>query len=93
MRTLQQPLFTPETEWVPPDRLPDLSSHSEIAIDTELHGLQIYRDDICLIQICDDNKNVCLIKPEPKKVPRNLSFPFKKCKNRVFCGLKTRRID
>ena len=35
MRTLQQPLFTPETEWVPPERLPDLSSHSEIAIDLE----------------------------------------------------------
>ena len=35
MRTLQQPLFTPETEWVPPDFLPDLSSHSEIAIDLE----------------------------------------------------------
>ena len=35
MRTLQQPLFTPETEWVPPERLPDLSSHNEIAIDLE----------------------------------------------------------
>jgi DNA polymerase I-like protein with 3'-5' exonuclease and polymerase domains len=35
VRTLQQPLFTPETEWVPPDRLPDLSSYSEIAIDLE----------------------------------------------------------
>jgi len=35
LRTLQQPLFTPETEWVPPDRLPDLSSHKEIAIDLE----------------------------------------------------------
>ena len=35
MRTLQQPLFTPETEWVPPERLPDLSSYSEIAIDLE----------------------------------------------------------
>jgi DNA polymerase I-like protein with 3'-5' exonuclease and polymerase domains len=35
LRTLQQPLFTPETEWVPPDRLPDLSSHAEIAIDLE----------------------------------------------------------
>jgi len=35
VRTLQQPLFTPETEWVPPDRLPDLSSHAEIAIDLE----------------------------------------------------------
>jgi DNA polymerase I-like protein with 3'-5' exonuclease and polymerase domains len=35
MRTLQQPLFTPETEWVPPERLPDLSQHKEIAIDLE----------------------------------------------------------
>jgi DNA polymerase I-like protein with 3'-5' exonuclease and polymerase domains len=35
LRTLQQPLFTPETEWVPPDRLPDLSNHAEIAIDLE----------------------------------------------------------
>jgi len=35
LRTLQQPLFTPETEWVPPDRLPNLSSYSEIAIDLE----------------------------------------------------------
>jgi DNA polymerase I-like protein with 3'-5' exonuclease and polymerase domains len=35
LRTLQQPLFTPETEWVPPDRLPDLSGHLEIAIDLE----------------------------------------------------------
>jgi DNA polymerase I-like protein with 3'-5' exonuclease and polymerase domains len=35
LRTLQQPLFTPETEWVPPDRLPDLSSYKEIAIDLE----------------------------------------------------------
>ena len=35
MRTLQQPLFTPDTEWVPPDKLPDLSDHLEIAIDLE----------------------------------------------------------
>jgi len=35
LRTLQQPLFTPEKEWVPPERLPDLSSHSEVAIDLE----------------------------------------------------------
>ena len=35
MRTLQQPLFTPDTEWVPPDKLPDLSGHIEIAIDLE----------------------------------------------------------
>ena len=32
---------------------------SEIAIDTELHGLKLYRDEICLVQICDDKKK-CL---------------------------------
>tara|TARA_A100001388_G_scaffold209805_1_gene160261 strand:+ start:1031 stop:2887 length:1857 start_codon:yes stop_codon:yes gene_type:complete len=35
MRPLQAPMFTPETEWVPPTNLPDLSQHKEIAIDLE----------------------------------------------------------
>jgi DNA polymerase I-like protein with 3'-5' exonuclease and polymerase domains len=35
MRPLQAPMFSPETEWVPPIRLPDLSQHKEIAIDLE----------------------------------------------------------
>ena len=35
MRPLQSPMFTPETEWVPPTNLPDLSQHKEIAIDLE----------------------------------------------------------
>jgi len=35
MRPLQTPMFTPETEWVPPVTLPDLSQHKEIAIDLE----------------------------------------------------------
>ena len=47
-------------------------SENEIAVDTELHGLQLYRDEICLIQICDDKKNVSLIKPSNKKTPPNL---------------------
>ena len=44
----------------------------EIAIDTELHGLRLYRDEVCLVQICDDKKNVCLVKPELKQIPPNL---------------------
>lgn len=44
----------------------------EIAIDTELHGLRLYRDEVCLIQICDDKKNVSLIKPTAKQLPPNL---------------------
>ena len=44
----------------------------EIAIDTELHGLRLYRDEICLIQICDDKNNVSLVKPKQKIIPPNL---------------------
>ena len=45
---------------------------SEIAIDAELHGLKLYRDEICLVQICDDKKNVCLVRPNPEIIPTNL---------------------
>ena len=45
---------------------------SEIAIDTELHGLKLYRDEICLVQICDDKKNVCLVRPNSETIPTNL---------------------
>ena len=44
----------------------------EIAIDAELHGLKLYRDEICLVQICDDKKNVCLVRPNPEIIPTNL---------------------
>jgi len=47
-------------------------NETEIAIDTELHGLNLFRDDICLVQICDDKKNVCLIKPDKRNIPPNL---------------------
>ena len=35
MRSTQIPLFAPETEWVQPEELKDLSHYSEIAIDLE----------------------------------------------------------
>ena len=42
-----------------PDNLLELYlSKKEIAIDSEFHGLRLYRDEVCLIQICDDKKNV-----------------------------------
>jgi DNA polymerase I-like protein with 3'-5' exonuclease and polymerase domains len=34
-RTIQPPLFAPETEWVMPDELKDLTGYKEIAIDLE----------------------------------------------------------
>ena len=30
-----KPIFKPQTEWLPPQDFPDLSSYSEIAIDLE----------------------------------------------------------
>lgn len=47
-------------------------SRQRIAVDTELHGLNLQRDQICLVQMCDEQGNVCLIKPEPGKAPRNM---------------------
>ena len=32
---IQQPLFKPQTEWIPPEEFPDLSKYDEIAIDLE----------------------------------------------------------
>ena len=41
-----------------------------IAVDTELHGLKMNRDDICLIQLGDDARNVTLIRPNHPKTPK-----------------------
>ena len=32
---IQKPLFSPQTEWIPPQDFPDLSDHPEISIDLE----------------------------------------------------------
>ncbi len=32
---IQKPMFSPPTEWLPPENFPDLSNHKEIAIDLE----------------------------------------------------------
>jgi len=60
------------TSDIPDDLIESYLSSTEIAIDTELHGLRLYRDDVCLVQICDDKNNVSLIKPENNKIPPNL---------------------
>ena len=36
----------------------------KIAVDTELHGLTMNRDQICLVQLCDQEEHVCLVRPE-----------------------------
>ena len=56
-----------------PDKLIEsYMKESEIAVDTELQGLRLFRDEVCLVQICDDKNNVCLIKPENNQKTTNL---------------------
>ncbi len=62
-------VITPD---IPDKLLESYLLESEIAIDTELHGLRLLRDEVCLVQICDDKKNVCLIKPNKNQTPPNL---------------------
>ncbi|MDH5751157.1 MAG: 3'-5' exonuclease [Deltaproteobacteria bacterium] len=57
---------------IPDDLLKVYLEQSEIAVDTELQGLQLRRDNICLVQICDRNQQVCLIKPKAPNAPPNL---------------------
>ena len=37
MRTIQTPLFTPETEWVMPEEIKNLKGAKEIAVDLETY--------------------------------------------------------
>ena len=60
------------TAHIPDNLIKSYLSSPEIAIDTELHGLRLFRDEICLVQICDDKNNVSLIKPENNTTPPNL---------------------
>ena len=64
------------TSDIPDNLIDSYLSESEIAVDTELHGLRLYRDEVCLIQLCDDKKNVSLIKPENNQRPPNLMRLF-----------------
>ena len=35
--------------------------------------MRLIRDEVCLVQICDDKKNICLVKPNINQTPPNLS--------------------
>jgi len=50
------------------------TSKKVIAVDTELHGLKMDRDNICLIQLGDDARNVTLIRPNLERPPKNLKI-------------------
>ena len=58
---------------IPDSIIDSYLSEAEIAVDTELHGLRLYRDEVCLVQICDNKNNVCLIRPKNNYIPPNLN--------------------
>ena len=43
-----------------------------VAVDTEMDGLQLRRDHVRLVQLCDPAGNVALVRPNPPKSPPNL---------------------
>ena len=56
------------TEYLIHDDIPEgIFNHfmklEKIAVDTELHGLTMNRDQICLVQLCDQEEQVCLVRP------------------------------
>ena len=60
------------TSDIPDNLIESYLSESEIAVDTELHGLRLFRDEVCLVQICDDKNNVSLIRQENNQTAPNL---------------------
>ena len=57
---------------IPDNLLKTYLAQKEIAVDTELQGLQLGRDQVELVQICDRKKNVTLVRPDLSKPPPNL---------------------
>ncbi|MBI4083009.1 MAG: ribonuclease D [Candidatus Lambdaproteobacteria bacterium] len=58
---------------IPADLLRTYLKQTEIAVDTEMQGLRIGRDQLCLVQLCDRQNNVCLIRVHPPEAPPNLT--------------------
>ena len=48
---------------IPEDIFNNFMKLEKIAVDTELHGLTMNRDQICLVQLCDQEEQVCLVRP------------------------------
>ena len=57
---------------IPADLLKKYLGEKVIAVDSELQGLQLWRDQVCLIQFCDTKGNLCMVRITPPKVPLNL---------------------
>ena len=49
---------------IPENMFNNFMKLEKIAVDTELHGLTMNRDQICLVQLCDQKEQVCLVRPK-----------------------------
>lgn len=58
---------------IPEAQLKSYLAQDKVAVDSELQGLQMWRDQVCLVQICDSKGDVCLVKVKAPKLPRNLA--------------------
>src|SRR5271166_2202751 len=54
---------------LPDDRLRHYASKTLVAVDTETRGLNVARDRLCLIQICDQEGVVSLVRYKHKFEP------------------------
>ena len=61
---------------IPEKTLKSYLSQKEIAVDTELQGLRLGRDQVSLVQLCDRNQEVCLVRPDISDPPPNLTRLF-----------------
>jgi ribonuclease D len=69
--------MAPSSEYAVVPDIPDAVLKSylaqpEIAVDTELQGLRLHRDQVCLVQLSDRQHQVCLVRPDPPAAPPNL---------------------
>ncbi len=57
---------------IPPGLLKKYLAEKVVAVDSELQGLRLGRDQVCLVQVCDGKGNLSLVRISPPKVPPNL---------------------
>lgn len=58
---------------IPDAQLEAYLAQDIVAVDSELQGLKMWRDQVCLVQISDKDRNVCMVKIKAPKLPPNLS--------------------
>ena len=75
---------------LPNDVLEEYSKSDLLSVDCEMMGLNPYRDRLCLVQMCDRNENITLVKIEPNTKTPNLKKLFEDSKvKKIFHFART----